>query len=383
MSRMNQPRKDYYRTLGVGEKASAEEIKAAYRSLAKRYHPDKNPNDDRAAERFKEVGEAYAVLSDAGKRRQYDHMRRLGALGFGRGPRAGNKAGGPTSSKPTSGLSFEDMQDGFGNLADLMSSLFGQGARPGGQPDPRKGARAAKGPNVEYIVEIPFLAAARGGEVTVNLSLTETCAPCGDTGAKPGTKLKPCEECAGDGMVSFGQGGFAVKRPCPACFGRGKAPEQPCEACSGRGEVRNPRKVHVKVPPGSDNGTKVRLAGRGESGGAGALPGDLIVTFKVKPHRFFKRRKGLDVYATVRINLAQATLGSRIRVRTIDGRRALIRVPPGTQSGTKFRVRGRGIEKGDRRGDFYVETLVDIPDKLSGEELEAMEGFAKASGLRR
>jgi len=373
--------KDHYRTLGVGEKASAEELKSAYRSLAKRYHPDKNRDNPKAAERFKEISEAYSVLSDPKKRSQYDKMRRLGAFGFGQpGTRPGGGGRSSSSTAGNPGMPFEDLQSGLGSISDLWASVFGDTKRPS-ERENRRQEKPKKGQNVEYLVEIAFLTAARGGKVTVEFALTEPCARCSGTGAKPGTRLARCKECEGNGTVSFGQSHFTIQRPCPACFGRGRTPEDPCGSCNGRREIRAKRRVAVAVPTGAENGSKVRLAGRGESGGGGTAPGDLIVKFKVRPHHFF-RREGLDIHVTVPINLAQATLGSNLRVKTVDGRRVVIRIPPGTQSGTKFRVRGRGIEKADRRGDFYVETRVDIPEKLSEEELAAMQGFAKASGMK-
>lgn len=377
--------KNFYKVLGVSEKADAEEIKKAYRKLAKRYHPDANRDDPKAAERFKEVGEAYAVLSDATKRKQYDQMRRFGGLGgFGGGASRGGPRppGGGAPGDP--GFSFDDLQGGFGNISDLFSSLFdlgkkGQdGAAPGGA---KRATGRQKGENVEYVVEIPFLTAARGGKISVNVAITEDCATCGGNGAKPGTSLKRCEECGGTGNVSFGQGGFAVKRPCPACFGRGKLPETPCASCAGRGAVRQQRKISLNVRPGVETGSKVRLSGQGERGRSGGPPGDLIITYKVKPHRFF-RREGLDIHVSVPINIVQATLGSKIRVKTISGKKVVLSIPKGTQSGTKFRIRGQGIEKGERRGDQYVEVQVTVPEKLSDEEQKAMQEFAEATGLK-
>jgi len=378
--------KDFYKVLGVGEKADPDEIKKAYRRLAKKYHPDANRDNPKAAERFKEVGEAYSVLSDPKKRKQYDQMRRFGSMGFGGGgarPGAGGRqSGGAPGAQPD--FSFEDLQGGFGNISDLFSSLFdlgrkGQDAGPGGGR-PRAGGRQ-KGENVEYVVEIPFLTAARGGKISVNVAVTEDCATCGGSGAKPGTQLSRCGECGGTGTVAFGQGGFAVQRPCPACFGRGRLPETPCSSCQGRGAVRQQRKISINVRPGVDTGSKVRLTGQGERGRGGGPPGDLIITYKVKPHRFF-RRDGLDVHVTVPINIVQATLGSKIRVKTISGKKIVLNIPQGTQSGTKFRVRGQGIEKGDRVGDQYVEAVVSVPEKLSEDEQKMMEEFAEASGLK-
>jgi molecular chaperone DnaJ len=369
--------KDFYKVLGVSDKASQDEIKKAYRKLAKRYHPDANPDDSSAAERFKEVGEAYGVLSDPEKRKQYDQMRRLGAFGFGAG-RGGTASRPGTAGTPGGGaFSFEDLRD-FGGLGDLFSSIFDRGRKaPGGE---RRRERR-KGQDVEYVVDIPFETAVLGRKISIEVPITEECATCGGDGAAPGTSLKTCGECGGSGEVSFGQSGFAVKRPCPACFGRGKLPETPCPSCAGRGEVRQNRKISVSVPRGADDSTRLRLSGQGEKGAEGGAPGDLILSFRIRPHRFF-RRDGLDVHVTVPINVVQATLGSKIKVRTIGGKRVVLRIPPGTQSGTRFRIRGQGVEKGDRIGDQYVEVKVEIPDELSEDERQAMESFAAKAGLK-
>ena len=373
-------KKDFYEILGVAEKASPEEIKKAYRKLAKQYHPDANPGKPKVAERFKDIGEAYSVLSDAAKRKQYDQMRRLGAFGLGKSGRSTGPRGGPATGgfQSDPGFSFEDLQGGFGNISDLFSSLFDRGKKPGSSA-PKRGP--AKGPNVEYVVEIPFLTAVRGGKIPIDVAITEDCATCGGEGAAPGTSLRTCKECSGSGHVAFGQGGFAVKRPCPACFGRGKIPESPCASCEGRGSVRQRRKIQINVQAGVETGSKVRLSGQGERGKEGGPAGDLIITFKVKRHRFF-RREGLDIHVTVPINIVQATLGSKVRVRTIHGTKVVLRVPKGTQAGTKFRIRGQGVERGDRVGDQYVEVKIEVPDELSDEEQRAMEGFAAASGLK-
>jgi molecular chaperone DnaJ len=231
------------------------------------------------------------------------------------------------------------------------------------------------------VVEIPFLTAVLGGKVSIDVAITEDCATCGGDGAKPGTESRRCDECKGSGTVSFGQGGFAVKRPCPACFGRGKIAEALCESCRGRGSVRQQRRLQVNVPAGADNGTKVRLSGQGERGKLGGAPGDLILTYKVLPHRFFKR-EGLDIHVSVPINIVQATLGSKIRVNTVHDKKVVLKIPKGTQSGTKFRIRGQGIAREGRAGDQFVEVVVKVPEELSEAELKAMEEFAEASGLK-
>jgi len=374
-------KKDFYQILGVPSKASPDQIKKAYRKWAKQHHPDANHGNPKAAERFKEIGEAYSVLSNAEKRKQYDHVRRLGSFGFGQSrpgagaPRSG--ASGGFEAQP--GFSFDDLQGGFGNISDLFSSLFDNIGKKGSPGAKAKGRE--KGQNVEYVVEIPFLTAVRGGKVSVEVSITEDCATCGGEGAKPGTQMKRCTECKGTGDVSFGHGGFAVKRPCPACIGRGRIPEVPCTSCEGRGTVRQKRKLQINVPTGVETGSKVRLSGQGERGRAGGKAGDLVITFRVLDHRFFKR-EGLDIHVTVPINIVQATLGSKVKVRTISGKQVVLKIPTGTQAGTKFRIKGQGIAKGDRRGDQYVEARITVPDELTPEEEEAMREFAEATGLK-
>ena len=373
--------KDFYQVLGVPEKASPDEIKKAYRKLAKQHHPDANPDNPQAAERFKEIGEAYAILSDPDKRKQYDQMRRLGAFGFGPGARGEGPFRGARGGEgaPGGGFSFEDLRD-LGGLGDLFSSLFDRGRRAGGAAGDRPFG-PERGDNVEYVVELPFETAAGGGKITIELPIAEECATCGGSGAAPGSGTHRCTECGGSGTIAFGQGGFQVKRPCPACLGRGEVPGQPCPSCGGTGTVRQTRALQVTVPQAVETGSRVRIAGQGERGRKGGQPGDLILTFKVKPHHFF-RREGLDVHVTVPINLIQATLGSRIRVRTVRGKRVVLTIPQGTQTGTRFRVRGQGIEKGGRVGDQYVEVRVEIPDKLSEGEQKLLEDFAAASGLK-
>jgi len=375
--------KDFYEVLGVSESADQDEIKKAYRKLAKEYHPDANQGDPEAAERFKEVGEAYSVLSDPEKRSQYDQMRKYGGFGFGRGGAGGRGPAGAGGGRGPAGggfesFSFEDLS-GLGGLGDIFNSIFERGGRRGARRE-ASGA-TSRGKNVEYVVEIGFETAVKGGKVAINVPISEDCAVCGGTGAKPGTGLRSCPECNGVGTVSFGQGGFAVNRPCPACMGRGRVPETPCSACRGAGVVRQNRKIHVTVPAGVETGSKVRLSGRGERGRGGGPPGDLVITFKVGDHHFF-RRDGLDIHCTVPINIAQATLGTKVRVKTVEGKKVVLNIPAGTQSGTKFRIRGQGVEKGGRIGDQYVEVKIEVPEKLGEDEERLMKEFAQTSGLR-
>jgi molecular chaperone DnaJ len=374
--------KDYYKTLGVAESASPADIKKAYRRLAKQYHPDANANDPKAADRFKEVGEAYSVLSDDAKRKQYDAVRRNPFAGYGGPQRSGGAPGGfggpgaPGGTGGGAGFSFEDLGD-IGGFSDIFSSIFDRA----GKRRQRGGGRAERGRDVEYVVEIAFTVAARGGRIQIAVPMTDDCAVCSATGAAPGSKLQACGECGGTGTVQFGQGGFAVSRPCPACLGRGQIPTARCSACNGAGQVQVRRQIVLAVPAGVDTGSKMRLSGQGEKGSAGAPAGDLLVTFKVLPHRFF-RRDGLDIHCTVPINLAQAMLGSKIRVRTVDDRRVALKVPQGTQSGTRFRIPGQGVEKAGRRGDQYVQVRVELPEQLSDEQQEMVKAFAENSGLK-
>jgi len=382
------PTKDFYAVLGVSSSASQDEIKKQYRRLAAKHHPDKNPNDAKSAERFKEISEAYTVLGDAEKRKQYDDMRRLGAFGGfggargGGGPRpsgAGTRPGGGGAGAGDPNFRFQDFDiGGIGGLGDLFASMFGGGAeRPGGAR--QRGQQP--GQTVETTLEVPFRVAATGDKVSVELEVNEECDVCMGSGAAPGATLKVCPECNGRGVISFGQGGFAVNRPCPMCLGRGQIPSERCPKCSGAGEVRNRKKVMISVPPGSDTGTKIRLKGQGGRGSAGAPPGDLVITLQVQADRFYKR-DGLDLIATVPINIAQATLGSKISVTTLDKKRVAIRIPAGTASGRRFRVRSQGIMKDGQRGDLIIEVQISVPEKLSEEQERMMREFAEAGGLK-
>ena len=373
--------RDYYAVLGVPASATQDEIKKQYRKLAAKHHPDKNPNDPKAAERFKEISEAYQVLGDAEKRKQYDQMRQLGAFGgFGGGARRGGPqpAAGAPFGAGAQGFRFEDLGDvGIGGLGDLFSSMFGGGGA-------RAGARSRgpeRGQDIEMQLEIPFRTAALGGKIPVELEVNEECPACHGSGAAPGAKIQTCPECSGRGTISFGQGGFAVQRPCPMCLGKGTVPSERCPTCGGSGEVRSRKKVSITVPSGVDTGTKIRLKGQGGRGLRNGPSGDLVLTFQVDMDRFFKR-EGLDVVAPVPINIAQATLGSKIRVTTLNGTKVAIRIPKGTPNGKRFRVRGQGITKDDKTGDLIVEVQVSVPEKLNEEQEKAMREFAEASGLK-
>ena len=383
--------KDYYGVLGVSASASQDEIKKQYRRLAKKWHPDANANDPKAAERFKEISEAYQVLGDAEKRKQYDQMRQFGAFtgfggaggarrGSGPGPRpgAGGRPGAPGGAPPGgTSFRFEDFDiGGLGGLGDIFSSMFGGEGR---------GQRSRNGPqrgqDVETTLEIDFRTAALGGKVPIELEVNEECGTCRGSGAAPGAKLTTCNECKGRGVISFGQGGFAVNRPCPACLGRGQLPTEPCPTCKGTGEIRARRKVVITVPSGVDEGTRIRLREQGGKGDANGPAGDLFITFHVKPDRFFKR-EGLDLVATVPLNIAQATLGTTISVTALDKRKVKLKIPQGTSNGKRFRVKSLGIEKDGARGDLIVEVSVTVPEKLTEEQERLMQEFAAAGNLK-
>jgi molecular chaperone DnaJ len=377
--------KDFYKVLGVSSTASQDEIKKAYRKLAKKNHPDANASDAKAAERFKEISEANNVLSDPAKRKQYDEMRRYGAFdgasGFGGGRSRAGGAGGFGGGRSRGGeqtINFQDFDiGGLGGLGDLFSSMFGGGeAKEASRP---RGPE--RGDTVEASLDIPFRTAARGGKVPIELEVREECPTCHGTGAAPGAQLKICPECNGRGVISFGQGGFAVNRTCPVCLGKGQVPSEACPTCHGTGEVRVKRKVVINVPPGVDTGSKIRLKGQGGKGTANGPPGDLVITFNVQPDKFYSR-DGLDVIAKVPLNIAQATLGTKISVKTLDGKKVAIKIPPGTPSGKRFRVRGQGIEKGDKKGDLIVEVSIAVPEKLSEEQERMMKDFADSGGLK-
>lgn len=372
--------KDFYAVLGVSSSATQDEIKKAYRKLAKQYHPDANASDPKAAERFKEISEANNVLGDTAKRKQYDEMSRLGAFDFGGFGGARPRPPGGGFGGHTQNINFQEFDiGGLGGLGDLFSSMFGgAGARTGAGARP---SGPQRGQSVETNLEIPFRTAARGGKIPVELEVNEECSACRGNGAAPGASIRICPECSGRGVVSFGQGGFAVNRPCPVCIGRGQVPSQKCATCSGAGEVRARKKIIVNVPEGVDTGSKIRLKGQGGKGASNGPPGDLIINFTVKTDKFYKR-EGLDVIAIVPLNIAQATLGSRINVNTLDGKKVALKIPPSTASGKRFRVRGQGITKGGKTGDLIVEVEISVPDTLTPEQEKMMKDFAEAGGMK-
>lgn len=353
--------KDYYAVLGVGKDASEKEITRAYRKLAKQYHPDANPGDKVAEERFKEVSAAYDVLGDAEKRKEYDEVRRMVASGAG--PRFGPGGG----FGGFEGATF-DVED-VGGLGDLFGGLFGRGRRRGG-------GGAQRGADLETELHLDFLDAVRGVTAPVRFTAEASCSTCGGSGARPGTAPEICPECAGRGSVAVDQGPFSFSQVCQRCGGRGQVVRDPCPTCRGRGTEVRPREVKVRIPAGVADGQRIRVKGRGAAGRGGGPPGDLYVVVHVRPHPLFGRR-GPDLTVKVPITFAEAALGASVRVPTL-GDPVTVKVPPGTQSGKTVRVRGRGVERSKGApGDLLVTFEVVVPTHLSDEERKAVEALGE------
>lgn len=366
------PEKDYYKVLGVSEDASQDDIRKAYRRLAKEHHPDRHGGSKSAEEKFKQISEAYEVLGDPEKRQQYDRLREAGRHGWSGegGPGFGDVYGsGGRQWEGGEGIRFEDL----GGLGDIFSRMFGGGAAGGAQT--RTAAR--HGANVTRSITIPFEKAARGGKVEVRVPREKTCPQCSGSGAAPGSQTQTCPQCQGRGQVLSGQGAFSVARPCPQCFGRGQIIQRPCQRCQGSGSVEEPSVIEVNIPRGIEDGQKIRLAGMGRQGEGGATAGDLLLEVNVARHSEF-RRKGRDIYSTARIDMVDAALGTKVDVQTMHGE-VTVSVPPGTQPGQRLRVPGYGLETSDgRKGDHYVEVKVAIPKELSAEQKRLLEQLRRA-----
>ena len=361
-------KRDYYEVLGVSKTATQDELKKAYRKLARKYHPDLNKDNEEAAEKFKECNEAYSVLSDDQKRAQYDQFGHAAFENGGMG--GGGGFGGAGGFGGFGGSGMEDIFDMF---------FGGQGGRGGN----RAKSGPQRGTDLRFDLEISFEEAAFGLEKEINLYRDETCDHCHGEGAEPGSKVESCPECNCTGYVRFTQntmfGQMVNERPCSRCKGEGKIISEPCKECRGKGTVKRNKKLKVKIPAGVDNGSRLRVSGEGEAGAKGGPSGDLYVYLYVKPHKFFER-DGTTVLCEVPINIVQATLGADIKVPTLDGQ-VTMKVPEGTQPGKVLRLKGKGIPslRGGSRGDQLVRIKVVVPTKLSDKQKDALRKFADIS----
>jgi molecular chaperone DnaJ len=350
-------KRDYYEVLGVGKDAGDDEIKKAYRKLAMKFHPDRNPGDKDSETKFKEAAEAYEVLSDAKKRGRYDQMGHAGVDGMGH---AGQGFGSMEDI-------FAQFGDVFGNRGGMFEELFN--GRGGGGRDRNQGASLKLG------LEISFRESVFGCTKTIDLKRNETCTTCSGSGAKPGTKPTVCRVCHGHGIVRQGQGFFVVQTTCPHCGGVGKVVSSPCTSCEGQGVKPEKVTIRVRIPPGVEDGTRLRVGGEGEPGHEGGARGDLYVYVQVKADGFFERHED-DVVCKVPVTYAQAALGAEISVPTLDGE-ASLRIPAGTQPGELLRMRGLGVPGRSRRGDQIVVVQVSVPKKTSKEQRELIERLGK------
>jgi molecular chaperone DnaJ len=351
--------KDYYKVLGVADTATAKEITKAYRKLARDSHPDTHPDDPKAEDRFKDVSTAYDVLGDESKRKEYDEVRRLGPGSFG--PMGGGSPGG--------GQSFNVGSDGLG---DLLGQMFGRGRRGGGAS---AGAGPQRGADLEATLTLDFADAVTGLTTTLYLTTDAQCSTCSGSGAKPGTQPKVCSRCGGRGVIDDNQGMFSLSAPCTVCGGRGVIVENPCPTCYGSGVEKRQREVQARIPAGVSDGQKIRLKGRGAPGRNGGPAGDLIVECHVMPHRTFGRTAG-NLTVHVPVTYAELALGGTIEVPTLDGSTVTLRLKPGTQSGSRHRVKGKGVVTSKTTGDLIVTVDVSVPAELTAEQRAAVEALA-------
>lgn len=360
-------KQDYYEVLGVPRGASRDDIKKAYRRLAVQYHPDRNPGNKEAEERFKEATEAYEVLSDDQKRQAYDQFGFAGVEGM-------------TGGAHDFSSVFHDFEDIFGDFSGIFDTFFGGGAR-------RRGARQGavqRGADLRYDLEIPFRDAVFGTKIDISFTHNASCSVCGGSGAEGGTAggKKTCPTCGGTGQVRRSSGFFSIASTCPTCAGEGFIIENPCRACRGTGLEQKRQKIKVTIPAGIDNGKRISIPGQGDVGPNGGPSGDLYVYIHVKPHEFFQR-DGTDAYCVVPISFTQAALGAEILVENLEGNRTKVKIPAGTQNGTMLKVRGEGVpllQSPNRRGDLYIKILVQIPQKLSSRARDLLREFAEIQG---
>lgn len=354
-------KRDYYEVLGLQKGATKDDIKKAYRKMAIQFHPDKNPGNKEAEEKFKEATEAYEILSDDQKRSAYDQFGFAGVEGMGGGQQGYSSA-------------FRDFEDIFGDFSGIFDSFFG-----GGRRSSQSSGGVRQGANLRYDIEIPFEDAVFGTKVEIQYSHNETCAACHGTGAQGGSGKKVCPTCAGSGQVRRSQGFFSIASPCPTCGGEGFIIEHPCRECGGTGTQKKRQKIMVTIPAGIEDGKRVVIPHQGDAGPNGGPNGDLYVFIRVKPHDFFER-DGLDLYCAVPISITQAALGAELFVATLDGKKIKVKIPAGVQNGKMLRIREEGIPSGTRRGDLYIKLVIQIPTKLSKRGKELLEELSKTEG---
>ncbi len=349
-------KQDYYETLGVAKGASDDELKKAYRKLAMQYHPDRNQDNPEAEAKFKEVNEAYESLKDPQKRAAYD---RFGHDAFEQGGFGG--AGGGAGA-------------GFGGFTDIFEEMFGDFMGGGG----RGGQQTSRGADLRYNLEISLEDAFHGRQVEIKVPSSVPCDVCDGTGAKDGAQPTTCQTCHGVGKIRAQQGFFTIERTCPTCQGRGTVIEDPCTACAGSGRKTEQKTLSVNVPKGVEDGTRIRLSGEGEAGLRGAPAGDLYIFISIAGHRIFQRQ-GANIFCRVPLTMPDAALGAEIEVPSIDGGRAKVKIPPGTQAGQQFRLRGKGMSvlRSPARGDMYIETAIETPVNLTKKQKELLEEFRK------
>ena len=353
---------DYYDLLGVERSADAAAIKSAFRKLAMKYHPDRNPGDEEAEKKFKEIGEAYEVLSDEQKKAAYDRFGHAAFQNGGMGNGAGGMGGGFSSA---------------GAFSDIFEDIFGDFMGGGGGQARGRGRNSAqRGADLKYDLEITLREAFEGAQKEVTIPSSEACTACEGSGAKPGTQPTTCTTCGGVGRVRAQQGFFTVERTCPTCHGQGQIIAEPCEACNGQGRVRKNRTLQVDIPQGVEDGTRIRLTGEGEAGLRGGPFGDLYLFVSVSDHELFER-DGPDLYCDAHVPMVTAALGGEIEIPTIEGGRVKVKIPEGSQSGTKFRLRGSGMSQLRRktRGDMFVDLNVETPTNLSARQRELLKEF--------
>ncbi len=362
-------KRDYYEVLGVTKTASKDDIKKGYRKLAIQYHPDKNPGNKEAEEKFKEATEAYEVLSDDQKRQIYDQYGHAGLEGMG-GP------GGPGGFDPSAFQGFEDI---FGDFSGIFENLFGGG---GGGSRRRSGGRsgASQGASLRYDLQIDFKDAVYGTKAEVQYSRNEACTTCKGTGAAGGSGRKVCPTCQGAGQVRRSSGFFSIASPCPSCNGEGTIIENPCHDCSGSGVIKKRQKILVTIPPGVDDGKRITIPRQGDAGSNGGPYGDLVVFIRVKGHPSFERSDS-DLYCAIPVSITQAALGAEITVAALDGKQLRLKIPAGTQHGKLLRIKEEGVPSANgRKGDLYIKIVVQVPTKLSSKAKSLLEEVSKLQG---